>query len=247
MASTRTRASRGQQLHPRGVTELHTATRERLRTRQRLTLPVVLSIALVLVAALASGIGVFNPGTFRDPAMTAGNARGTALVVLVVAVPLIAGSLILSARGSARAGVIWLGSLGYVLYNSVLFGFAMTFNRLFLVYVAMFALALWSVVTALMRVDAESLRERFKTSTPVRGIALYLIVVSALTYIAWLRDIVPALVHNTLPSSLDRTVMLANPIEVMDLSISLPLLALAGVWLWRRRAWGYVLAGALLR
>ena len=43
------------------------------------------------MTAVVSAIAVFNPGIFRDPAMTAGNARGTALVMLVVAVPLLAG------------------------------------------------------------------------------------------------------------------------------------------------------------
>jgi hypothetical protein len=32
----------------------------------------------------------------------------------------------------------------------------------------------------------------------------------------------------------------------MDLSATLPLCALAAVWLWQRRPWGYVLSGVLL-
>ncbi len=225
--------------------DFHTLRLERARLRHHLAIPFVLSSGLVVVTTIVTAIGVFNPGIFRDPAMTAGNARGTALVMLVVAVPLLAGSLVLTARGSARAGLVWIGSLGYLLYNSVLFCFAMAFNRLFLLNVAMFALALWSVVAVMTRVDPSVLRERFRETTPVRLIAGYVIVTALLTYLAWLRDIVPALVDNTVPSSLERTVMLTNPIEVMDLSISLPLMILAGVWLWQRKPWGYLLSGVL--
>jgi hypothetical protein len=45
-------------------------------------------------------MGVFFPGIFRGPAMTLCNARGTALVILVVAVPTLVVSMILAARGS---------------------------------------------------------------------------------------------------------------------------------------------------
>ena len=40
--------------------------------------------------------------------------------------------------------------------------------------------------------------------------------------------------------------MLTNPIEALDLSLTLPLCALAGVRLWQRRPWGALLAGVLV-
>jgi hypothetical protein len=40
--------------------------------------------------------------------------------------------------------------------------------------------------------------------------------------------------------------MLTNPIQVMDLAVGFPVTILAAVWLWRRRPWGYVLAGLFL-
>lgn len=40
--------------------------------------------------------------------------------------------------------------------------------------------------------------------------------------------------------------MLTIPVHVMDLAFSLPLTVLAVVRLWRRRAWGYTLAGLFL-
>ncbi len=230
----------------RSVTEFRSVRIERARIRQHLALPFLLSSALSLIAAITSAVGTFNPGIFRDPAMTAGNARGTSLVILAVAVPLLIGSMLLTSLGSVRAGIVWLGSLGYILYNSALFAFAVSFNRLFLLYVAMFGLALWALVTTLMQVDAESLREHFRATTPTRGIAIYLILSAVFFAVAWMRDIVPALVNNTVPNSLDKTLMLTNVIEVVDLTISLPLMALAGYWIWQRRSWGYLLSGTLL-
>src|SRR3954453_17808233 len=73
--------------------------------------PYVLSAALVLVAAVASALTFFAHGILRGPAVMNGSARGTALVVLLVAVPVLSLSMAAAARGSVRAPVVWLGGL----------------------------------------------------------------------------------------------------------------------------------------
>ena len=45
--------------------------------------------------------------------------RGTAVVVLVVGVPVLVLAVIGASRGSARAFVVWLGTLGYLLYQGI--------------------------------------------------------------------------------------------------------------------------------
>ena len=205
-----------------------------------------LSGALAVLALIASAIGVFFPQIFRDAAVTAGNARGTDLVILAVAIPALLISMALTARGSLRAQIVWLGALGYILYNAVFFAFAVVFNPLFLVYVAVLSLALWALVTLLMAVDVARLRAGFSRGLPVRAIALYLIVTTLLFALTWLRDIVPALLSGATPVSLEGTKMLTNPIQVVDLAVGFPLTILAAIWLWQRRAWGYTLAGLFL-
>jgi len=53
-------------------------------------------------------------------------------VTLVVAIPALAASLILAARGSPRAQITWLGVLGYIFYMYVVYTFDVAFNWLFL-------------------------------------------------------------------------------------------------------------------
>jgi hypothetical protein len=217
------------------------ATRNR-----RLSLAYWLSGMLAVVALVASAIGVFYPDIFRDTAVTAGNARGTDLVILVVAIPALVIAMALTARGSLRAQIVWLGALGYILYNAIFFAFAVAFNPLFLVYIAVLSLALWSLVALLMALDVARLCAHFTEHLPIRTIALYLIITTALFALTWLRDIVPALVSGSTPASLHGTKMLTNPIQVVDFAAGFPLTVLAAVWLWRRKAWGYALAGLFL-
>ncbi len=204
-----------------------------------------LSSVLTVVAFVASAAGVLLPGIFHDPAMTVGNAQGTSVVIVLVALPALVTAMRLTMRGSLRALLVWGGAASYLLYNGVLFSFATAFNRLFLLYVAEFALALWSVMALLISIDADQVRAQFAPSTPVRGIGGYLVGTAIVFFATWMRQIVPALLADQ-PRFLDGTIMLTSPVQVLDLSVTLPLCVVAGVWLWQHRAWGYVLAGLLL-
>jgi hypothetical protein len=84
----------------------------------------------------------------------------------------------------------------------------------------------------------------FSARTPVRGISVYMWTVVALNAAAWLARIVPAVVHGGAPAYLRGTGLTVNVVYVQDLALWLPLLAVAAAWLWRRRPWGYLLAGA---
>ena len=93
------------------------------------------------------------PAVLRGTAVMNGSARGTALVVLLAGVPALACSMLLAARGSAAAVITWLGAAGFLLYNSLMFVFATPANRLFPLYLAMLALAAWSVGALLRQAD----------------------------------------------------------------------------------------------
>lgn len=80
------------------------------------------SVALALVAAVTSALRFTFGGLFhRDVPMGVGDMRGTALTILVLALPLLIASIIFSARGSLRADFVWLGCLAYLAYNAVMF------------------------------------------------------------------------------------------------------------------------------
>ena len=205
-----------------------------------------LSGILIFVTLVQSAVGAFFPTIFRDPPMSAGNAQGTDVVILFVALPTLVASMFLSARGSLRAQIIWAGTLSYILYNAVLFAFDVAFNSLFLLYVATLSLALWSLVALLVHLDVESIRARFASKMPVRAFASYLLLISVLFFVTWMRQILPALFETTTPAFLHGTNMLTSPVHVLDLGFALPLGILGALWLWQRKGWGYLLAGLML-
>src|ERR1700693_4322291 len=205
-----------------------------------------LSGALAVVAAFAAGGTALVPGVLRGTAVMNGSARGPALVVLLIAVPALAIAMWFTARGSARAQIVWLGAVGYILYNSTLFLFMTPFNNLFLLYVAMLSLGIWSTAMVIRGVGVESFRERFSQKLPARAIAIYALAIVALNFLAWMQSVVPGVLSTSAPSFLDGTGMPTSVLYVQDLAFWLPLMAVSAVWLWRRQAWGYVISGAML-
>ena len=204
---------------------------------------------LVAVATLvnfaAGGLTFIIPDILNGPAVMNGSARGTGLVMAVVATPVLLAATWYAVHGQWRGLVVMLGALAYLLYNDVLLLFATPFNRLFLVYVAAFSLAIFATLAVLVTVDPRAVSERLPR-VPARGIAIYAWVVVVLNALAWLGPVVPGLVAAYPPAFLQGTGMTTNPIYVQDLSFWLPGAAILGWMLWRRLPFGILLGGAWL-
>ncbi|MGS0688090.1 hypothetical protein ACVBEQ_23520 [Nakamurella sp. GG22] len=205
-----------------------------------------LSGALLLVVCIAAGLTYFWDGLLTGPAAMNGSARGTALVLLVLTAPVLAVSMAVAARGSARAVIVWLGALGTIVYNAQMLLYGTPFNQLFLLYVAMLGLSLWSVGTLLAGGTVGRLATRMSAAMPVRPLAVYVWVIAGLNALLWLRTIVPAILDERPSSVVDGTGIATNPVFVQDLAIWLPLAVIAGIWFWRGRDLGFVVVGGLL-
>jgi hypothetical protein len=202
------------------------------------------SSALAAIAVAASLLCLVRPGLLHGPEAMIGSARGTALVVLFAAVPLLVASITGVRRGSALAWFGWLGALGMLAYNALMFLFATPFNSLFLLYVGWLGLSAWSIGLLLGRLDVDGLAARYSQSVPRRLIAGYVWVVVGLNAGAWLAKIFPDLGHSDRPASLAGTGLPTNVVFVQDLGLWLPFMAVVGLWLWQGRPWGLVLATA---
>lgn len=197
----------------------------------------VLVTLAVLVAAAPTL--VFD-GVLNGPAVMNGSARGTALTMLVLALPTLLVGLYAVRQEPVRGRALVLGALAYVTYNAMLFLFATPFNELFLAYVALLGLALWSLVSAL--IEPLPLIEA-GPRLPARGIAAFILVVVGLNAAGWLMFVIPELGQSP-PAFLEGTGMTTNPIYVQDLAVWLPAMSIVAVLLWRRRPVGVLLAGA---
>jgi hypothetical protein len=208
--------------------------------------PFVVSSIACVTSALAGALTLFVPDVLRGPAVMNGSGRGTAAVVLFVAVPVLGVSMFEASRGSSRATITWLGSAAYLVYNAFMFLFMSPFNSLFLVYIAMFAACVWTLVVVLSGIDVESFGKHFRPTLPAHAIALFLAAIGGLNALAWLVQVAPAVFSSATPKFLAGTGLITPAGWIQDLAFWIPLMLVASVWMWRRRPWGVVLVGALL-
>jgi hypothetical protein len=203
------------------------------------------ALATAGIAEVAAGWTFADPGLLHGPQVMQGSARGTALVLGALAVPLLLVSVWTTRRGSGFALVTWAGALLYVVYNAVLFLFLTPFNTAFLVYVALLGSALWSVGYLAATRELWRVGRVIASRAPVRGVATYVWVIAALNAAAWLAMVIPSLVPYPTPM-LQGTGVQTNAIYIEDLAVWLPLAAVAALWLRRRETRGAVVVGAVL-
>jgi hypothetical protein len=205
-----------------------------------------LSGLIVLLAVPTHLTGLLVPSIYRDPAILLPQNLGTDLVTLLVGIPLLAVTTLGMRQGPVPVRVLWLGALGYLVYVYGMYALGVRRNELFLVYVALFGLSLFALILGLTSTDATQVRAGLVTRAPVRAVAAYLIVVAVMVAALWLAEEVGALLHGTVPPTVQQFEAPTNIVHVFDLAVVLPALVIAGVQLLRDRPWGYVLAGMLL-
>lgn len=194
------------------------------------------------LAVVAAGGGVLWPGVYRDNPLVTAAWLGNDLVTLAVAVPVLAAALLLGRRGSRRARLVWLGMLLYALYNFQFYLFGAAFNALFLVYVGLFACSALALVFGLAAVDPTALAGGRRGRARDRGVALWMGTVAAFLAAFWIGLSVRYWLTGAVPPMVEATSHPTNVTGALDLSLVVVVGALAAVWLWQRRPWGYVLA-----
>lgn len=195
--------------------------------------------ALAVIATLG---GLLVDGLYRDNTFVAAAWRGNDWVTSMLAVPLLVASSSLAMRGSLRAHLVWLGMLDYMLYDYAFYAFGAAFNELFLVYVAIVAAALLALIFGLASLDVDAVARAFTARAPVRWVAGYLLVVAVGLACVYVAQSLAFVVTGELPAIVTRTEHPTSIVFALDLTLLVPFLALGGVWLWRRRPWGYALA-----
>jgi hypothetical protein len=94
--------------------------------------------------------------------------------------------------------------------------------------------------------DFAEIKAHFSRGTPVKAVSIFLGVVAVLFYLMWLSEDIPALLAGEVPQGVMEAEAPTDVVHVLDMALLLPANVLTAIWLWRRRALGYALAGTLL-
>ena len=166
--------------------------------------------------------------------------RGFDWANLVVCLPLSVLGVFLFRRERLRGQLILVAVFTYLAYNYLIGVMGNAFNGLFLVWTALFSVGTFGTGLTLAGIDARVRRERLAVGFPRRSLAIYLLVLGAVLLSQHLGLILTAYVTGQPPAPLEHYTTLE--LSALELGIMVPLHVVGGVLLWRRHAWGYLIA-----
>lgn len=202
----------------------------------------ILSIIIALLTLFVSVGGLFIDNLYRDNNFVLTAWYGNDLVTLIVAIPLLLGSLFFYMRGSQRGKLIWLGMLSYIIYNFAFYLFGTAFNWFFPIYVALFTLAIFTFIFGMIEVDIESIEGFFANKLYLKWVSIYMFLWAGILGIAWIGQWCSFVMTGRIPQIIIDTGSSNNLVAALDLSFVVPIVLLSAIWLWRHRPWGFVLA-----
>ena len=215
--------------------------------KKKLNILTLLTVLLSVALAIVSYFGAFVEGTYdRDVASMAAQGMGQDMVDLFLVVPLLIVSLILVRRDIKAGWFLLTGSVFYTLYSFFIYAFGVYFNQLFLLYCIIIGLALYTFIFILYEMNRMDIQRWFSDNVPTRLIGYYFIVIAVVFYALWLKDVVPAILNDTVPENVSKYELLVNPVHVLDIAIVLPGLIITAVMLMKNLRLGYILTPTLL-
>lgn len=212
-----------------------------------------LVVAVLMAAASAAGLvlgpaGLYGTDLKHALGVTEGEAGlllpgflGQDVFNLVVALPLLLGTLWFARRGSLTGLLLWPGALFYILYWYALYLIGAPFSVLFLLYVPLVTLSACAIIALISSIDDEAVRQRLAGAVPARIIGGILVALALLTLAQDGSGAFVTAVDENAPVD-----PVARHVWIADLALQAPAVLAGGVLLWRRKALGYVAGAGLL-
>lgn len=206
-------------------------------------LPAIYTPLLGVLVVIAATYGLVFDDAYRlvEP-LTRQTWRAQDAVTLAT-VPLLIWATRRARAASLSAHLVSLGILIWLTYDYAHLAFGAPFNAMFLVYVAVLALAGFAMLDGLLRVDVTGASPSF-AHVPRRAAAWFLTIAGVGIGILWLAEIVVAL-PGGLPTNIHLS-ELPNPTWVVDLGWVIPTALAAALMLRRGHPAGPVVAGPML-
>lgn len=221
----------------------------RSKTRMPVSVPplwIGSSVLVSVLVAITSLCGILLEQTYsRETPAWAVQAVGQDWANLAVVILLLAGTYFVW-NHSLRGYLVWLGAYLYLVYAFAIYAFAVHFQFLFLAYVLVLGLSVYTLVGGLLAARPATLARALAGNSAAKAASLLLFAIGAMFAVLWLSEIVPNLVAGTIPQSLAETQLWVNPVHVLDLAFLLPGMIATSVLLRRGEFLGNLMAVPLL-
>jgi hypothetical protein len=210
-----------------------------LPIRHNLTLIYILSIIIAILMAAASIAGLLYPMTVYPTDELLQSFLANDVANLLIGLPMLLASMWLTRRGKLIGLLFWPGALFFVLYNYIIYVFAMPLNLAFVLHLVLLMLSVYTLIGLLTSIDGNVVQQRLSGAVPERLAGGVLAGLGLLIFLLVIGAIVNALINHTPIAETELA------LHTADFLIA-PTWIVCGLLLWQRRAFGYVAGLGLL-
>ena len=179
---------------------------------------------------------------YKDSVSGASQVKAQDIVTLVIGIPLLLISLLLSNKNSLKAKLLLTGTIGYFLYTYTSYSFLLMYNKFFLIYVALMSLSFFCFIINITSSELKELEKHFKPNFPKNYIGIFTIFIGVFVGLLWFGRILPSL--EKAPDELEHYTTLV--IQAMDLGFIVPVALLSGILLLKNKSLGYLLSSVII-
>jgi hypothetical protein len=206
-----------------------------------------LTLPMLVLMGLVSWIGFMNEDTYaRELPSFAAQGAGQDFVNLFIGAPVMLISLLWMRKGSKTASWIFAGLALYYMYSYIIYVFGLRYNGFFLAYCFILALSTYILVFWIHFNARQDISEWFKQIPPVGLTGGFMLFITILFYLLWLKDLVPPLIEGKAPPMVMENDYIINPVHAIDLSFMLPGLIIVSILLFRKHPLGLLLTPVVL-
>ena len=188
-------------------------------------------------------VNLYGKGLYhKDSVSGASQAKAQDAVTLLIGIPLLIISLLLSNKDSIKVKLLLTGTIGYFLYTYASYSFLLMYNKFFLLYVALMSLSFFCFIINIGSSELKELEKHFKPGFPKKYIGIFSIIIGVFVGLLWLGRILPSL--GKPPEELEHYTTLV--IQAMDLGFIVPVALLSGILLLKNKSLGYLLSSVII-
>ena len=204
-----------------------------LRALSTLSFIITVSVVIVSIAGIISQESIYRTEILANTFVP------NDIVNLLIGVPFILISLLLTMRGKLTGLFCWPGALFYFIYVYFPYIICIPVSYLFIPHLIILTASLYTLIGVIVNIDGSALKKKVAKNVPARTFGAILVAFGILILLRQTWLILDTVIN-------DKTIVTQElAVWIDDYIFGSPAMIIGGVLLWRRKSLGYVLGPGL--
>ena len=199
-----------------------------------------ITVGLTVLVLLISVFSIINPDVIYTTSELNQTYYPSDLGILFLGFPFLLIALWKLYNGKFVGIILWPSALFFILYSYALYLLGIPYSFFFWIYLLLVGLSLYILVKVLLVIDYEKSRANYLENVPIRVASIVLIALGALIFFRVVGLVSTAFAEDAMVSQVDVALW------ITDFVIAAPALLIVGIQLWRKKAFSFITAPAML-